>query len=152
MAAGPPSISVYAFPFPAGIDESAPLNDVVADADEVTGENYGGLKVGCENVCARCSGAHANVRAGLIVGPHDPTGRFTYWPVRVARGGEVLAPGDPERAIQVVDARDLGAWLVHVAEQRIRATSTRPARPASRWAACSRHAAPCRARTRSSSG
>ena len=64
-------------------------------------------------------GAFANVRSGLIVGPHDPTGRFTYWPVRVARGGEVLAPGDPGRVVQFVDARDLGAWLVHVAEQRI---------------------------------
>jgi len=104
------SISVYAFPFPAGIDESAPLNPVVEDADEVTGENYGGLKVGCENVVREVFGAaFANVRAGLIVGPHDPTGRFTYWPVRVARGGEVLAPGDPDRAIQVVDVRDLGA-------------------------------------------
>jgi 2'-hydroxyisoflavone reductase len=114
------SISVYAFPFPAGIDESAPLNEVVADAEEVTGENYGGLKVGCENVVREVfPEAHANVRAGLIVGPHDPTGRFTYWPVRVARGGEVLAPGDPGRAIQVVDVRDLGAWLVDVAEERI---------------------------------
>jgi 2'-hydroxyisoflavone reductase len=114
------SISVYAFPLPGGYDESAPLSPVVEDADEVTGENYGGLKVGCENVVREVfPGAHANVRAGLIVGPHDPTGRFTYWPVRVARGGEVLAPGDPDRAIQVVDVRDLGAWLVHVAEQRV---------------------------------
>lgn len=114
------SISVYAFPFPAGIDESAPLRPVVEEADEVTGETYGGLKVGCETVLREVfPGAHANVRAGLIVGPHDPTGRFTYWPVRVARGGAVLAPGDPERAIQVVDVRDLGAWLVHLAERRI---------------------------------
>jgi 2'-hydroxyisoflavone reductase len=114
------SISVYAFPLPAGIDESAPLNPVVVEADEVTGETYGGLKVGCENVLREVfPDAHANVRAGLIVGPNDPTGRFTYWPVRVARGGAVLAPGDPERAIQVVDVRDLGAWLVHVAERRI---------------------------------
>jgi nucleoside-diphosphate-sugar epimerase len=114
------SISVYAFPFPTGIDESAPLNPAIADADAVDGETYGGLKVGCENVVREVfEGAFTNVRSGLIVGPHDPTGRFTYWPVRVARGGEVLAPGDPERVVQVVDARDLGAWLVHVAEQRI---------------------------------
>ena len=59
------------------------------------------------------------MRPGLIVGPHDPTGRFTYWPVRVARGGEVLAPGDPGRIIQVIDVDDLGAWLVRVAEQRL---------------------------------
>src|SRR6185312_14209343 len=63
------SISVYAFPFPVGIDESGALNDVVEDADEVTGENYGGLKVGCENVLREVlPGAHANVRSGLIVG------------------------------------------------------------------------------------
>ena len=86
----------------------------------MTGENYGGLKVGCEDVVREVfAGAYTNVRAGLIVGPHDPTGRFTYWPVRVARGGEVLAPGDPERIVQFVDARDLGAWLVHAAEQRV---------------------------------
>jgi 2'-hydroxyisoflavone reductase len=114
------SISVYALPFPPGIDESAPLVPAVEDAAEVTGESYGGLKVGCEQVVREVfDGAHTNVRAGLIVGPHDPTGRFTYWPVRVARGGEVLAPGDPARIVQVVDARDLGAWLVHVAEQRV---------------------------------
>jgi 2'-hydroxyisoflavone reductase len=114
------SISVYAFPVPAGIDESAALNDEIADADAVTGESYGGLKVGCENVVRDVLGdSGTNVRAGLIVGPHDPTGRFTYWPVRVANGGEVLAPGDPGRAIQFIDVRDLGAWLVHVAERRI---------------------------------
>jgi 2'-hydroxyisoflavone reductase len=114
------SISVYADPLAAGSDESAPLVDAVPDADEVTGETYGGLKVGCEEVVREVfGGAHANVRAGLIVGPHDPTGRFTYWPVRVARGGEVVAPGDPDRVVQVVDVRDLGAWLVHVAEERI---------------------------------
>jgi 2'-hydroxyisoflavone reductase len=114
------SISVYAFPFPPGIDESAPLNPAIADADAVDGETYGGLKVGCENVVREVfDGAFTNVRSGLIVGPHDPTGRFTYWPVRVARGGAVLAPGDPERVVQCVDAGDLGSWLVHVAEQRI---------------------------------
>jgi len=114
------SISVYDFPLPGGYDESAPLTPVVEDADEVTGEVYGGLKVGCENVVRDVfPGAHTNVRSGLIVGPHDPTGRFTYWPVRIARGGDVLAPGDPRRPVQVIDYRDLGAWLVHAAEQRV---------------------------------
>jgi 2'-hydroxyisoflavone reductase len=114
------SISVYADPLAPGSDESTPLVDTVPDADEVTGEAYGGLKVGCEQVVREVfDGAHANVRAGLVVGPHDPTGRFTYWPVRVARGGEVVAPGDPGRIVQFVDARDLGAWLVHVAEERV---------------------------------
>jgi 2'-hydroxyisoflavone reductase len=57
----------------------------------------------------------ANVRAGLIVGPHDPTDRFTYWPRRIAAGGEVLGPGDPGAPVQFVDARDLAAWLVTLA-------------------------------------
>jgi 2'-hydroxyisoflavone reductase len=114
------SISVYDFPLPPWFDESAPLTALVPDADAVTGETYGGLKVGCEDVVREVFGeACANVRPGLIVGPHDPTGRFTYWPVRIARGGDVLAPGDPERTVQIVDVRDLGEWLVRVAELRI---------------------------------
>jgi 2'-hydroxyisoflavone reductase len=62
-----------------------------------------------------------NVRPGLIVGPDDPTDRFTYWPVRIARGGEVLAPGNPSDPVQVIDARDLAEWIVRLAEQRVRA-------------------------------
>jgi 2'-hydroxyisoflavone reductase len=53
------------------------------------------------------------------VGPHDPTGRFTYWPHRVARGGEILAPKPPESQVQFIDVRDLGHWLVHLCEQRL---------------------------------
>jgi 2'-hydroxyisoflavone reductase len=56
-----------------------------------------------------------SIRPGLIVGPHDPTDRFTYWPRRVARGGDVLAPGRPERAVQIIDARDLAEWTVRMA-------------------------------------
>ena len=65
------------------------------------------------------------------MGPHDPTGRFTYWPLRVAQGGDVLAPAPPERRVQFVDVRDLGDWLVHVAEERIAGTfnAVRPAEP-----------------------
>ena len=51
------------------------------------------------------------VRAGLIVGPHDPTDRFAYWPRRIARGGQVLAPGDPADLVQVIDVRDLAGWI-----------------------------------------
>ena len=78
-----------------GIDESAPRVSLVGGRPRRSpARSYGGLKVGCEDVVREVfAGAFANVRAGLIVGPHDPTGRFTYWPVRVARGGEVLAPG-----------------------------------------------------------
>jgi 2'-hydroxyisoflavone reductase len=62
--------------------------------------------------------AAAIVRPGLIVGPHDPTGRFTYWPHRIARGGDVLAPKPTDNPVQLIDGRDLGAWLVTLAEQR----------------------------------
>src|SRR5262249_12019445 len=55
---------------------------------------------------------HANVRPGLIVGPHDQTGRFTYWPHRVARGGRVVAPAPPEERVQFIDVRDLAEWMV----------------------------------------
>ena len=58
----------------------------------------------------------ASVRAGLLVGPHDPTDRFTYWPRRLAEGGDVLAPGTPDAPVQIVDARDLGEWLLELAE------------------------------------
>jgi nucleoside-diphosphate-sugar epimerase len=114
------SISAYDFPLPPWYSESAPVSAALADADAVTGETYGPLKVGCEQVVRDVfPGAHTNVRAGLIVGPHDPTGRFTYWPLRIARGGEVLAPGDPSRLVQFVDVRDLGDWLVRAAEARL---------------------------------
>ncbi len=114
------SISVYAFPLPAWFDESAPRVVLDADTEEVTGESYGPLKARCEDVVREVfARAFTIVRAGLIVGPHDPTGRFTYWPERLARGGEVLAPGDPDRFVQFVDARDLGEWLVRVAEERV---------------------------------
>ena len=59
------------------------------------------------------------MRPGFIVGPGDPTDRFTYWPVRVMKGGEVLAPGTPDDPIQVIDVRDLAEWLVHIAENSI---------------------------------
>ena len=63
---------------------------------------------------SRRSGENAFIcRAGLIVGPEDPTGRFTYWPVRLDRGGEVLVPGTPDDAVQLIDVRDLAQWIVH---------------------------------------
>jgi 2'-hydroxyisoflavone reductase len=57
------------------------------------------------------------IRPGLIVGPGDPSGRFTYWPVRIARGGEVLAPNSPQDPTQIIDARDLSQWTIRMAEQ-----------------------------------
>ena len=116
------SLSVYREGFAAGFDEAAPVVEL-ADPnveDIAEGNNYGGLKALCEEVVRETfPTAHTNVRAGLIVGPHDPTGRFTYWPVRIARGGTMLAPGDPGRHVQFVDVRDLGAWLVRTAVERV---------------------------------
>ena len=57
------------------------------------------------------------MRPGLIVGPHDHTDRFKYWPARLARGGEVLAPGAPDRPLQLIDARDLATWMVRAIEE-----------------------------------
>lgn len=114
------SISVYQTR-PPGFDEDAPvieLEDPSIEDFRSSPEAYGGLKALCERVVADAfPESHANVRAGLIVGPHDPTGRFTYWPLRLARGGTVLAPGSPSRRVQFVDVRDLGEWMVGVAEK-----------------------------------
>ena len=111
------SISVYA-DFARPIDEGSPVAGLADEAvEEVTGETYGGLKALCERAVEEAlPGRALHVRAGLIVGPYDPTGRFTYWPARVARGGEVLAPAPPERQVQFVDARDLAAWMLNMAE------------------------------------
>ena len=113
------SVSVYRDFSRPHFDETAPRIELEDPTVEEVMEHYGGLKALCEDVVAEVfPGRSANVRAGLIVGPHDPTDRFTYWPVRVARGGEVLVPGRPERPVEFIDVRDLGAWLVTVAEQR----------------------------------
>ncbi len=98
--------------------EDSPTAELPDDVTESL-EFYGPLKAECERVVQRAYGdASAIVRPGLIVGPHDPTGRFTYWPHRIARGGDVLAPEPRGNAAQVIDGRDLGAWLVTLAEQR----------------------------------
>ena len=82
--------------------------------------HYGLTKALSEDIChAAFPGRACVVRPGLIVGPGDPTDRFTYWPVRIDRGGEVLAPGNPEHANQVIDQRDLTEWIVHLAENGI---------------------------------
>lgn len=106
------SVSAYGT-FPPGrtYDEDTPL----AAGDE----GYGPLKARCEETLeAALPGRAAVVRPGLIVGPHDPTDRFTFWPRRIAEGGDVPAPGRPERPVQFIDARDLAEWCVRLAEER----------------------------------
>ena len=114
------SLSVYAPPLVAGYDEHAPLEELGDPATENVQEAYGALKASCERVVDDVFARRGlNVRAGLIVGPHDPTDRFTYWPVRVARGGAVLAPGRADRPWQFIDVRDLGDWILRSAEERL---------------------------------
>ena len=105
------------------LDEESPLAELEEDQpdDRLLEDfsNYGALKVLCERAATDgFGGPTAIVRPGLIVGPHDPTGRFTYWPHRVARGGEVLAPALAESQVQFIDVRDLGEWIVQLSEQR----------------------------------
>ncbi len=126
------SISVYG---EHGYGEDAPLKtapDPLPDA--WTPETYGGLKAACEVEVRAAFGDRALiVRPGLIVGPHDPTDRFTYWPVRLARGGRVAAPGRPQRTVQFIDVRDLAAWMIAALEAVPSGTfnATGPARPVS---------------------
>ena len=85
--------------------------------EEITGETYGPLKVLCERaVEAALPGRTLVIRPGLIVGSYDPTDRFSYWPHRVAQGGDVLAPGRPERGVQFIDVYDLAEWTVRMVE------------------------------------
>jgi len=113
------SISVYRDLAAKGIDESGALKTMDDPTDEDVMPNYGALKALCERAAeAALPGRCLHVRAGLIVGPFDETGRFGYWLQRVARGGDVLAPGRPDRPIQFIDVRDLAAWIVAMAEAR----------------------------------
>ena len=113
------SISVYAS-FAEVVDEGSELAELSAPGSEDISADYGALKALCEReVDTAFPGRSTAVRAGLIVGPHDPTGRFTYWPHRVARGGDVLVPGPAWRPVQLVDVRDLAAWIVTAAEERL---------------------------------
>jgi 2'-hydroxyisoflavone reductase len=93
---------------------TAPLREPTAPDIEIsTDAIYGEAKRACEQALRDDAFI---CRAGLLVGPEDPTGRFSYWPDRLARGGEVLAPGAPDDAVQFVDVRDLAQWIVHAAE------------------------------------
>jgi 2'-hydroxyisoflavone reductase len=113
------SISVYSDLRKIGIDESDPVGMLEDESvEEITGETYGPLKALCEKTVQEFYGERALVvRPGLIVGPNDPTDRFTYWPVRIAQGAEVLAPEKPEVPTQIVDVRDLSEFIIHLIEE-----------------------------------
>ncbi|HEU4729644.1 MAG TPA: NAD-dependent epimerase/dehydratase family protein [Kofleriaceae bacterium] len=113
------TISVYARNDVVGADESAATETIADPTSEDVKASYGALKALSERAAeAAMPGRVAVVRPGLIIGPGDPTGRFTHWPTRLAEGGEVLAPGDGGTPVQYIDGRDLGAWIVKLVEDR----------------------------------
>lgn len=115
------TVSVYAEKETPGVHEGSPLarpRPGEEGSEEVTSDSYGWLKAACERAVEEAWPDRALlVRPGLVVGPHDPTGRFSYWPWRVARGGEVLAPAGPEYPLQFIDGRDLAEWTVRALEE-----------------------------------
>lgn len=143
------SISAYATNDAVGADEDRPLATLADPTVEKMGDgfaNYGGLKVLCEQAAqAAFPGRCAVVRPGYIVGPGDSTDRFTYWPVRIARGGAVALPGSPDDPLQWIDVRDLAEFLVTLAEGKTAGVfnacgPSSPGRFGGVVEACSKHA------------
>jgi 2'-hydroxyisoflavone reductase len=131
------TLSVYAANDVADAAEDAALVEYTGSEDpmslrQVTGPLYGPLKALSEREAERWFPDRATIiRPGLIVGPRDESDRFTYWPVRVQRGGEVMAPGDPRDPVQFIDARDLAEWTIRMVEDRVfgRFNATGPRAP-----------------------
>ena len=129
------SVSVYDISAPR-IDESSTMLELPPDAsrDAMVPETYGPLKRLCELEAIAAFGADRTliVRPGLIVGPYDPTDRFTYWPLRFARGGDVLVPDDVDAAVQWIDVRDLAEFIVDAIERGLsgEVNAVGPATPA----------------------
>jgi 2'-hydroxyisoflavone reductase len=113
--------SVYSDQSQIGIDESSPTTPMPAGLDPYTLDpsNYGALKTRAEQeVQTHYPGINTVIRPCLIVGPLDRTDRFTYWPARIDKGGEVLAPDKPDDPCQFIDSRDLAEWMIRMAEAR----------------------------------
>ncbi len=125
------SISVFADFTQKGLNESSAVGIMEDETDEkITGLTYGPLKALCEQAAEReMRGRATTIRPGLIVGPMDRSDRFTYWPVRIAKGGEVLTPDSPDIITQVIDVNDLAMFIVRCAERNITGTfnTTSPA-------------------------
>lgn len=114
------TIGVYKDFLYAHNDENYPLA-TLSDShnEEITEKTYGALKASCEKVIERYfPKSSLIIRPGLIVGPLDPTGRFSYWPLRVLEGGKILAPGEPTQPVQFIDVRDLAKWTVAMIERK----------------------------------
>ena len=110
------SRSVYRWPIPPGLDESAPVVD--GDPDDSADDDYAAAKRGGEFAAQRAFGDAALLaRAGLILGPYEIVGRLPWWLRRLERGGQVLAPGPQDRPLQYIDARDLAIWMLAAADR-----------------------------------
>jgi 2'-hydroxyisoflavone reductase len=131
------TLSVYADNAKPGADETEPTLPMPADLDPFTadpamrGRYYGQLKAYSEKLVRETYPESLVIRPGLIVGPLDPSDRFTYWPVRIDKGGEVLAPGNGSDPVQFIDARDLAEWTIRMIEAKETGTynATGPAKP-----------------------
>ncbi|GIH10774.1 hypothetical protein Rhe02_88410 [Rhizocola hellebori] len=113
------SVSAYEAPEQPGFTEDSPLRTLTGPVPTsgITEENYGGLKTLCERAATEHFGQSTLiVRPTYVIGPHDHSGRFTYWVHRLARGGEVLAPGLANSPIQLIDARDMADWIVELVQ------------------------------------
>lgn len=107
------TVSVFAEGIKPGTAEDGPLATMPDETNEDVMQYYGALKALCEKAAEKAMPGRAwSVRPGLIVGPGDKSDRYTYWPVRIAKGGDVLAPGDGNDPVQYIDVRDLAAWIV----------------------------------------
>jgi 2'-hydroxyisoflavone reductase len=113
------SISVYRDFLKPGADENCAVGKLKDPLTEDVSVAYGELKALCEQeVLEGMPGRALVIRPGLIVGPQDPTDRFTYWPARLHKGGTVLAPGNPNSPVQLIDARDLADWTIRMVVQQ----------------------------------
>ena len=106
----------------AGASEDDEVATLRRETEEDIDESYGAIKALCEDAVRERFAEAFVPRPGLIVGPWDPTGRFAYWPTRLAAGGLVLAPGPPDAPVQLIDARDLANWIIEAAEQNLSGT------------------------------
>ena len=118
------TVSVYRDNSKPGMDETDATTPMPEGVDpystdpSLRGSQYSAFKTFSEQLVQEAYPVSTIIRPGLIVGPLDPTDRFTYWPCRVDRGGEVLAPGNPNDRVQFIDARDLAQWTIRMIEQR----------------------------------
>ena len=113
------SLSVY-MPTPkVGVTEDDPVHELEDETSEDVDAHYGPLKALCERAVEETMPGRAlNLRSGLLIGPYDPTNRFTYWVRRIAAGGDVLAPAPADARVQLIDVRDFSEWAIRMAEER----------------------------------